>query len=232
MADYTILIADYDPITTDLATTVFEAAGFDVQIAKDGLTAVEGFKKYRPLLTLIEFMMPKKAGLEVCRDLRNSVEGRDADLVVMSSPFRGRAFRADAVRIYGATETVEKPLDKEKLEELLTRLVRPRAAELTNATPQADPAPAAITARPPVRTAPAPSPPVETSQADATAQTLRDVVSSVLGPEQLGEPDASSGAPRKPAAVTAADALFRPSIAEERAGEAEIEDHIDSLFDF
>ena len=100
--------------------------------------AVEAFKKYRPILTLIEFMMPKKAGLEVCRDLRHSPEGSHSLLVVMSSPFRGRQFRADAVRVYGATETIEKPVNEEKLQDLLERLVRPHMAELDAAGPNED----------------------------------------------------------------------------------------------
>jgi len=128
MSNYTILIVDYDPTEIELAIDVLQAAGFTVETARDGVEAMEAFLRLEPHLTLIEMMLPKKSGLEVCRDLKNTDHGRESKVVVLGSRFRTRKYRHQALGSYQADDYVEKPLNAENLGELTERMLpdRPR----------------------------------------------------------------------------------------------------------
>jgi len=122
MSNYTILIVDYDPTEIELAIDVLQAAGFTVETARDGVEAMEAFLRLEPHLTLIEMMLPKKSGLEVCRDLKMTTHGRESKVVVLGSRFRTRKYRHQALGSYQADDYVEKPLNAENLGELTGRL--------------------------------------------------------------------------------------------------------------
>tara|TARA_Y100000994_G_scaffold34093_1_gene24325 strand:- start:688 stop:1380 length:693 start_codon:yes stop_codon:yes gene_type:complete len=44
--------------------------GFDVKVAEDGLTALELFRTFKPDLILLDVMLPKISGLDVCKEIR------------------------------------------------------------------------------------------------------------------------------------------------------------------
>ncbi len=68
-----------------------EKEGFKPLIAHDGLEAIDIFNKYHPLLLLLDVMMPKKDGFEVCREIRQksnvpiimiTAKGEDSDRIM------------------------------------------------------------------------------------------------------------------------------------------------------
>ncbi len=127
MPKYTILIVDYDPTTLEALRSLLEADGHTVAHAKNGVEAIDAFSKCQPDLTLLEFMLPRKSGLEVCLELRSTPHGSASAIVIMSSRFRSRQYRSEARHRYRADEFVEKPLDGEKLQSLLDAFVAGRA---------------------------------------------------------------------------------------------------------
>jgi DNA-binding response OmpR family regulator len=133
MPDYTILVVDYDPKITQSARATLEKAGYTVETAADGLAGVEAFHRLKPALTLIELMLPKKSGLEVCQELRQSEYGKDAPLVITGSRFRSRQYRNDAKHTYKADDFVEKPISEETLLSLVQAMVT--GPQLTEASP-------------------------------------------------------------------------------------------------
>ena len=135
MSDYTILIVDYEPKTVEAARATLEQAGYHVETAADGIAGIEAFHRFKPALTLIELMLPKKSGLEVCRELRASEFGKDAPLVITGSRFRSRQYRNDARHTYKADEFIEKPVSAETLLSLVQALVK--GPELAAAAPVA-----------------------------------------------------------------------------------------------
>jgi DNA-binding response OmpR family regulator len=184
MADYTILIIDYEPPTLEVAQAVLEARGLRVEVAKDGRAGAKMFDKLEPTLTLVEVMLPKRSGLEVCQEIKASAGGPDAPVVVMSSRFRSRKFRHQAVHRYGADEYVEKPLDEPKLLGLIKRYVdrgqSPGAvAPPIERTPEPEPAPPPPPPEPePVsEAAPRPKDPAD----GALDSEISDHLDSILG---------------------------------------------------
>jgi CheY-like chemotaxis protein len=123
MSEYTILIVDYDPRTLESLREIFESLGHSVEMSTDGVDAIEAFDRVRPDLTLIEFMLPKRSGLEVCLELRGTPHGESAPILIMSSRFRSRQYRSEARHRYKANDFLEKPIDEEKVVAMLQRYV-------------------------------------------------------------------------------------------------------------
>ena len=65
-----ILVVDDDPNICDLLRLYFENEGYEVKTASDGAEGVSFFKMYEPDLVLLDIMLPKKDGWQVCREIR------------------------------------------------------------------------------------------------------------------------------------------------------------------
>ncbi len=72
MSSELILLVDDEPSIIQLARLYFERDGFNVQEAGDGEAALEMIAKQRPALIVLDVMLPKLDGFEVCRKLRAS----------------------------------------------------------------------------------------------------------------------------------------------------------------
>ena len=66
-----ILLVDDEPSIVQLARMYFERDGFRVQEAADGEAAMQAVAKYRPALIVLDVMLPKLDGFDVCRRLRS-----------------------------------------------------------------------------------------------------------------------------------------------------------------
>jgi DNA-binding response OmpR family regulator len=166
MTDYTILVVDYEPKMIESARATLEQAGYKVETASDGIAGIEAFQRIKPALTLIELMLPKKSGLEVCRELRQTEYGKDAPLVITGSRFRSRQYRNDARHTYKADDFIEKPISQETLLSLVEAMITGR--QLAAATPVA--ATAAASAAP------------DPGQSDASLESeIGDHLDSILG---------------------------------------------------
>lgn len=67
-----ILIADDNEGIVDILKTYVAKEGFIPVIAYDGEEAIQMFTQYSPHLILLDVMMPKKDGFEICREIRQS----------------------------------------------------------------------------------------------------------------------------------------------------------------
>jgi two-component system, OmpR family, alkaline phosphatase synthesis response regulator PhoP len=72
MSSELILLVDDEPSIIQLSRMYFEREGFRVQEIGDGEAALEAVTKYRPALVVLDVMLPKLDGFEVCRKLRAS----------------------------------------------------------------------------------------------------------------------------------------------------------------
>ena len=70
MSSELILLVDDEPSIIQLARMYFEREGFRVQEVGDGEAALEAATKQRPALIVLDVMLPKLDGFEVCRKLR------------------------------------------------------------------------------------------------------------------------------------------------------------------
>ena len=68
--DARILLVEDDPSISEITKLGLEAAGFEVAGAVDGDEALDRFRADRPDLVLLDVMLPKRDGFEVCRAIR------------------------------------------------------------------------------------------------------------------------------------------------------------------
>ncbi|MEW6682892.1 MAG: response regulator transcription factor [Nitrospirota bacterium] len=69
-----VLIVEDDPKTSNLLKVYLEREGFQTRSAADGAQAVEIAQRHPPALIVLDLMIPKLDGLEVCRRIRQSSE--------------------------------------------------------------------------------------------------------------------------------------------------------------
>ena len=111
-----ILVADDEPNIVISIEYLMKREGYTVLVARDGQEALDMIARERPDLVLLDVMMPKKSGFEVCQAVRASEElqatrilmltakGRDTDLA------KGLALGADAymTKPFSTRELVQK----------------------------------------------------------------------------------------------------------------------------
>src|SRR6266851_4096176 len=66
----TILVVDDEQSYRDALAVSLRREGFLVQVAADGLEAIDRYETHRPALVLLDVMLPRMSGIDVCRELR------------------------------------------------------------------------------------------------------------------------------------------------------------------
>jgi len=79
-----ILVVDDDPSALEFVTTVLQGAGYRVERASDGPTALKKAKTALPDLVVLDVAMPGMDGLAVCDELRFDPRTRDVPIIFIS----------------------------------------------------------------------------------------------------------------------------------------------------
>ncbi len=110
MALEKILIVDDDTNICELLRLYIEKEGFGVIIANDGATAVKMFHEQQPDLMLLDIMLPKLDGWQVCREVRKT---SDKPIVMLTA--KGETFDKVLGLELGADDYVVKPFDTKEV---------------------------------------------------------------------------------------------------------------------
>ena len=102
-----ILIADDEPNIVISLEYLMNRAGYEVSVARDGEEAIDAIRRERPALVLLDVMMPKKSGFEVCQELRAD-DALKGTLVLMLTA-KGRDTDVDKGLGVGADAYMTKP---------------------------------------------------------------------------------------------------------------------------
>jgi two-component system, OmpR family, phosphate regulon response regulator PhoB len=102
-----VLVVDDEPAQLALLSYNLKAAGFRVVTAKDGEEAVLAVAEQGPDVVLLDWMLPRLSGLEACRQIKATPEGRAAAVIMVSA----RSEESDRVRGLdtGADDYIVKP---------------------------------------------------------------------------------------------------------------------------
>lgn len=126
---YSVLIVDDDIKLLDLIKTYFLKENFVVYTAKDGQEALDAVKRYAPSILLLDLMLPKIDGYEVCKRIR-----RDNNVpIIMLTARDDEADRLTGLGI-GADDYVTKPFSMRELVARVRALLR-RSYENTLISP-------------------------------------------------------------------------------------------------
>src|SRR5262245_19009046 len=142
MANYTILLIDYEPRSIERFRQPLSDAGYIVEVATDGIAGIDAFHRLNPDMVLVEAMIPKKHGFEVCQELKKTPHGRRTPVLITTGVYKGRKYRTQALHIYGCDEYIEKPIAPEQLLALVGRFLGSSAPGSTGKStePAAEPA--------------------------------------------------------------------------------------------
>jgi two-component system alkaline phosphatase synthesis response regulator PhoP len=80
-----ILVVDDDPDLVESVSMKLESENFHVDKAYDGLEAWDKIKQDRPDLIILDVMMPRKNGYELCDELKKSDEYKDIVIVLLTA---------------------------------------------------------------------------------------------------------------------------------------------------
>ena len=110
-----ILLAEDDDTLRNALVIALSSAGHDAAACPDGAAALEEFGRHRPDLVVLDVMMPRKSGYDVCREIR----GMDADVPILF--LTAKAEEEDVVLGLGlgADDFISKPF---RMGELLARI--------------------------------------------------------------------------------------------------------------
>jgi CheY-like chemotaxis protein len=90
-------------------------AGYRIEVRHDGESGLRAFHELSPALVLIEPMVPRKHGFQVCREIKASKQGRGTPVMITTSFYRGRRHHFEAQQKYGCDDYLEKPFEAEQL---------------------------------------------------------------------------------------------------------------------
>ena len=105
-----ILVADDDLNICELLRLYLEKEGFKVVMAHDGEEAVAKFESEKPSLILLDIMMPKLDGWQVCRQIRQK---SDCPIIMLTA--KGETFDKVLGLELGADDYVVKPFDTKEI---------------------------------------------------------------------------------------------------------------------
>ena len=129
MTPYVLVVEDEDALSTLLHYNL-EKEGYDVTVAADGEEALILVDERLPDLVVLDWMLPKVSGIEVCRRLRSRSETRNVPIIILTA----RGEETDRIRGLdtGADDYVVKPFSMTELTariRAVLRRIRPGLAE-------------------------------------------------------------------------------------------------------
>jgi DNA-binding response OmpR family regulator len=108
-----ILIVDDEPNIVASLEFLMRGDDYDVRVARNGEEALVLAERFRPDLVLLDVMMPRRSGFEVCRRIRENPALRDMKIVMLTA--RGRDVERDKGLKSGANAYVTKPFSTKEL---------------------------------------------------------------------------------------------------------------------
>jgi two-component system, OmpR family, alkaline phosphatase synthesis response regulator PhoP len=117
-----VLIADDEPDILEIVQYNLVKEGYEVSTAGDGDAALQKAKSFRPDLIILDIMMPKKSGIEVCEILRSQPAFKDT-LIVLLTALSDEGTHIKGLET-GADDYVSKPISPKVLVSRVNALFR------------------------------------------------------------------------------------------------------------
>jgi two-component system response regulator RegX3 len=129
----TVLVVEDEDSFIEALTIGLKREGFRVQVARDGAEALDVFDAVKPDLVLLDVMLPKISGIDVCRELRR----RSSVPIIMVTAKGGEIDTVVGLEV-GADDYVTKPYRLRELVARMRAVLRRRAGEGAGAAASGD----------------------------------------------------------------------------------------------
>lgn len=178
MAGEKILNIDDSPTVQRLIEMILSSQGYQVVLASDGEEGILKAKSERPALILVDFVMPKMNGYQVCKTLKEDPEFRDTPIILVTS--KGDKVGSKFVDVLGISEYFTKPFQPEELLAKIREVLDKKAEEAAAAKAAAAKARSAPAAAPSRGAAAAAPEGLEAMVATIVKRILDDFVQNAL----------------------------------------------------
>lgn len=121
-----VLIADDEANISLAIQFLMKRAGYDVRVASDGEEALESVRQSPPDLIVLDVMMPKRDGYDVCQSIRNDPKLAGIKIVMVSA--KGGPIEIEKGKALGADDYLVKPFSTQELAERVRLLLEDDAA--------------------------------------------------------------------------------------------------------
>ena len=122
---YRILIADDEPFNQELLEAFLIGENFELEFANDGLETIQKTESFKPDLILLDVMMPKLSGFEVCEQLKN--DPATADIMILMVTALSELGDVERAVNVGCDDYLSKPIHKLELLKRVDNMLRLRA---------------------------------------------------------------------------------------------------------
>ncbi|MDM8350862.1 response regulator [Pseudomonas sp. sp1636] len=109
----TVLIADDEPNIVISLEFLLEQAGYRVLVAHDGQEALEAIERQPPDLVLLDVMLPRLSGFDVCQKIRENPLWQHMRVVMLTA--KGREVEISKGLALGANAYITKPFSTQEL---------------------------------------------------------------------------------------------------------------------
>ena len=116
-----VVVADDDVEILTLVSRTLRRLGLEVYEASDGEEALKTIRQVRPVMVVLDVMMPGMSGWEVCRALRDDQEIADTGVLMLTGI--GERLNEMTSPLYGADDHLDKPFDFDELEQRVTAML-------------------------------------------------------------------------------------------------------------
>ena len=198
MAGEKILDIDDSPTVQRLIEMILSSQGYQVVLASDGEEGISMAKKEKPALILVDFVMPKMNGFQVCKALKEDPEFKETPIILVTS--KGDKVGSKFVDVLGISEYFTKPFQPE---ELLAKIREVLDKGPKRPAPAREPTPARGVPRP--AAAPAIEQAAPSGGIDALVRSIAERVLEQLRKTVLPEIIRQEIAKAKPGSLAAVD---------------------------
>lgn len=119
-----ILIADDEPNIVVSLEYLMQREGYAVSVARDGEEALAAIRRDKPALVLLDVMMPKKSGFEVCQEVRADDSLRGTLILMLTA--KGRETDVAKGLGSGADAYMSKPFSTRELVQKVRQMLEAR----------------------------------------------------------------------------------------------------------
>lgn len=117
-----ILLIDDELDLVKAVTVRFKASGYELIPASDGEEGVDKAQEFRPDLILLDIIMPKMDGYEVCKALKANPKTKNIPIVIFTAT--GQRDLEERCMAAGAAAVIKKPFETTELLELVNKFLQ------------------------------------------------------------------------------------------------------------
>lgn len=117
----TVLLVDDEPNIILSLEFLIEQAGYEARVARDGEAALKAIEERKPDLVLLDVMLPKRDGFDVCERIRANPAWNDIRIVMLTA--KGRDSEREKGLALGADAYITKPFSTREAMEQIKRFL-------------------------------------------------------------------------------------------------------------